>query len=111
MKATVQKEVHVCDACGAQEDYVSTCLHCGAEHCHQCQRAEGTHYSHGVHCGGTGDGYYCKSCDAKLTLSGTSKKHAAYRRIASLRIEAKAWGAEFERRRVEAEKALEALQK
>ena len=111
MKILAQRETHSCDCCGRQEDYVATCMRCGKEHCYTCRKTEGVEYSHGVYVTGTGDGYYCVECDAALTLKGDNARHKAYRRVASLRLEAKAWDAEFERRRVEAEKSLEALQK
>lgn len=98
MKQTVQIEVHCCDACSAQQDYVSTCINCGAEHCFECRAKEGKKYSKGVYVSGSGDGYYCNKCDAELTKSGADERHAAYRSVASLRHEAKAWSADFERR-------------
>ena len=107
MKQTMQIEVHCCDSCGKQENYVTTCANCGTEHCYECQKTEGKAYPHGVYVGGSGDGYYCKKCDAELTKAGTDKKHKAYLGIASLRLEAAAWSADFERRRKDAEAKME----
>ena len=94
---SVQTEVHCCDACG-KEFLVTACICCGKEYCYDCRKREGKEYSQGVHFSGSGDGYYCNPCDAKLTASGSDKLHAAYRAVASLRIEGQAWGEDFQRR-------------
>lgn len=110
MKKTVNKEVHFCDKCNAEQVYgFDECLCCGVEHCYECKKTEGRKYSHGVHVSGSGDGYYCNACDAKLLSSGEDKLHSAYRRVASLRAEAIAWSDGFDRRRNAAEMALSEL--
>lgn len=109
MKKTIQKEVHLCDKCGAEESYMNACRTCDTEMCYECWQKHGKEYAHGVHVRGSGDGYYCNPCDAKLTKSGADKRHAAYRVIESLRSELKSWFDDFQRRQTKAEKALKDL--
>lgn len=110
MKKTVAKDVHCCDACGAEQDFgMDACLKCGAEHCFNCKKTHGKEYQHGIYVGGSGDGYYCNACDTELTASGADRRHAAYQAIARLRNELKAWSEDFKRRANEAEQALENL--
>jgi len=108
MKKTEMKEITCCDVCG-KESYLNACMKCGIEHCYDCEKIAGKKYPHGVHFSGSGDGYYCVSCDAELTKGGTDIRHAAYRAITSLRNEGEAWGVDFNRRSKEAESRLEAL--
>lgn len=110
MQKQVMKTVHVCDHCGSEECYGNDgCLGCGVEHCYECKKTEGRVYNHAVSFSGSGDGYYCNVCDAKLTSDGTDKRHNAYREIAALRTEAQIWGEDFQRRQKVAEKALSSL--
>lgn len=108
MKKTELKESTYCDHCG-KENYVTECMRCGTEHCYECRKTEGKEYSHGVHFSGSGDGYYCSKCDAELMKSGGDERHTAYRAIASLRLEAEAWGTDFQRRQKAAEARVEEL--
>ena len=108
MKKTELKEVTCCDHCG-KETYVTACMGCGIEHCWECRKTEGKEYSHGVNFSGSGDGYYCSKCDAALAKNGDDERHTAYRAVASLRLEAEAWGADFQRRQKAAEARIEAL--
>lgn len=108
MKKTVLKEVDCCDVCG-KDDYVTACMGCGVDHCYDCSKTEGKTYPHAVHFSGSGDGYYCKTCDYELTVSGGNQPHAAYRKIESLRNEEKAWCADFRKRSDSAEEKLSAI--
>lgn len=105
MKKTINKEVHICDKCG-KEGYVQPCLHCGVEMCYECRQVNGTEYSQGVFTQGSGDGFYCRTCDNELVDSVSDARHNAYRAIHSLKVEARSWNADFERRREDAEKNL-----
>ena len=111
MKKQITVEGHSCDVCGAEVSagYVSTCMHCGAEHCWDCSKTEGKAYQHGVYLGGSGDGYYCNGCDVSLTKNGSDPRHREYRAIESLRREAEEWEMIFRRRKKAAEEKLEAL--
>lgn len=108
MKKTVTKEVDCCDVCG-KEDYVNTCMSCGIDHCYDCSQTRGKRYAHAVNFSGSGDGYYCSSCDNSLTSSGIDLTHASYRKIESMRNEEKAWYADFRKRADSAEKRLSAI--
>lgn len=107
MKRTIEKEVTICDNCKA-ESYVSRCLSCGTEHCWRCRESCGREYHQALYISGSGDGYYCKACDAKLTQSG-DKLHAAFQKIETLQRESTAWNENFEQRRQNAEQELEAI--
>ena len=109
MKKTLPVELNYCDNCGNQHDYLTACMSCGIEHCYECRKTAGKEYPHAVHCGGSNDGYYCRPCDRKLSISGTDKRFAAYREIEALRAECSEWGAAFERKRKVAEAAVTAL--
>lgn len=106
MKRTIQKEVHFCDQCGKEDSYPTACMGCGTEMCGQCQNKHGKAYTHAVYCSGSGDGFYCNPCDAKLTAAGDDKRHNAYRAIKSLRYELEAWSIDFKKRQEAAEKAV-----
>lgn len=107
MKEQRMRDVYVCDNCGATQDWhMDACLSCGVMHCRECQETQGHEYPHALHVSGSGDGYYCNACDTKLLRDGGDKRHAAYVRIAALRIEARAWHEDFDVRRKSAEKAL-----
>lgn len=108
MKKTVMKEVTLCDCC-QKEGYLTACINCKVEHCHDCTKTEGKTYVQAINYGGTGDGYYCKNCDIELMNVRNNPRHAAYRKIASLRNEAKAWSDDFRARADEAENELKAL--
>lgn len=89
MKKWIEIEDTFCDVCGAR-GYADTCLGCGADHCYDCRKNHGIAYSHGVHFQGSGDGYYCHTCDVAMRNNG-NPLHAAYRRILELRNEEKAF--------------------
>lgn len=110
MKQQVMQTVHVCDKCASPQVWgIDACLNCGAEHCYDCKKTEGREYAHAVHVSGSGDGYYCNDCDAKLTKEGTDKRHKMYRYVKSLRDEGKAWSEDYRRRCDLAEKQLAEL--
>lgn len=109
MKNTIIKEVHLCDKCFQEADYPRACMECGVEMCLKCWEGLGVDYSHAVFYGGSGDGYYCKSCDQKLIDSATNEKHTAYRLIKDLKLEANEWNDEFKRRSKAAEENLKRL--
>jgi hypothetical protein len=75
-------------------------------HCYECQKTQGHDYAHAIYVRGSGDGYYCNTCDTKLLRDGGDKRHAAYVRIATLRTEAESWTKDFTERRRAAEQAL-----
>ncbi len=106
MKKTIQKEVKLCDKCGKEDSYPGACVCCGVEMCYECQREHGKSYNHAVYFQGSGDGFYCLPCDAKLTAEGKDKRHNAYRAVKSLKDELEAWHADFKRRQEAAEKAV-----
>ena len=110
MKKMVLKEIYYCDSCG-KEAYVTPCLKCGVEHCWECRKTEGKEYPHSVYATGSGDGYYCSSCEAILKDTGSDERYVAYRVIASLRKEEEVWGTDYQRRRKIAEERLKALNK
>ena len=86
MKKTIMKEVTLCDACGA-EGYVTTCDNCGVEHCYECRKTLGTKYVHSLYASGSGDGYFCRTCDFRNDIGPRTKKLlSAYRKIQQLRI-------------------------
>ena len=107
MKKKVERTVHECDSCHKDCDYPVTCLNCGAEYCYGCAKNKGKEYSHGVYAQGSGDGFYCSTCNSKLIASGNNEKHCAYRAIERLKVECEAWNIDFNRRKLLAEKRLE----
>ena len=108
MKKIIQKEASFCDEC-EEQIYVDSCLGCGIEHCQECREKMGVKYRHGVHTSGSGDGYYCKACDLKLSNSRVDPLHNAYLAIKNLRAEEKAWWLSFNSRSEHAEKFIEQL--
>lgn len=108
MKKTVTKEVTCCDCC-EKEEHMETCINCKVEHCYACSKTEGKKYNHAVNFGGSSDGYYCRECDVELMSVRNNARHMAYRKIDSLRNEAKAWSDDFKLRADAAENELKAL--
>lgn len=102
--------VTVCDGCGKDCDYATKCLGCGKAFCYECRKIAGVEYTHAVYFSGSGDGFYCNPCDARLSTNGNAL-HSAYRAIKRLRDEAKAWGADFDGRIKESEDRLKRLAK
>ena len=96
MKKTIKKEVLSCDRCNKENYYLTPCMLCGEEMCSDCREKHGKNYNYGVYVCGSGDGFYCKPCDAKLTKSGDDKRHNAYR-------------ADFRKRQKAAEDQVKAL--
>ena len=111
MKKTIEKEVTFCDHCQT-ETYVDPCLHCGAEHCWRCRETQGIEYKHLTWGTGTGDGYYCTSCDNHIrTIGRVNPVHQAFLVIANLREESRLFYEDYKRRAREAEHCLEDLQR
>lgn len=123
MKIKREIEVDVCDVpgCASQEDCYSQCLSCGAAHCfeHSYPHREGAHpdpqrtphgvrYEAGVWGGGSYDGYYCNSCDERLSRERTDGLHAAYQRIETLRAR---YQEQYELQKLEAAQAEAEVQK
>ncbi len=107
MKKLITKEVQFCDGCGA-EAYCEKCLGCEKEHCWQCRKPLGVEYSHSVGFSGSGDGYYCASCDINPKIEATPL-HRAYIAISLLRRESKRFYEDWLRRCDEAEATLKAI--
>ncbi len=109
MKKTIKKEVCLCDKCEKEDVCLYVCMACKTEMCHECKKKHAKSYGDGVYFTGSHEGVYCNPCDAKLTTTGTDKRHNAYRAIKSLNDEQEAWRTDFEKRRQAAEDALETL--
>lgn len=109
MKKTVTREVDFCDRCGKEQDYLVACLGCRMEVCWQCSEAVGVTYQHGVYFRGSGDGFYCRSCDIALSETNADPLHVAYRAVRALRDEATASHNDFKRRQELAEGNLALL--
>lgn len=103
MTKTIEKEVRFCDKCGNEDSYPTACMGCGTEMCNACQSKHGKRYSHAVYFSGTGDGFYCNPCDAKLAAAGNDKRYNAYLAIKSLKDELDAWQIAFKKRQEAAE--------
>ena len=108
-KKKLTQDVVFCDACGTDKHVYSHCGNCGVDHCYECAKKLGKTYSHGVYCGGSGDGYYCTQCQATLHKTG-DVRFMAYLRIQDLRAECERWSADFNARQTAAEKAIRDLQ-
>ena len=108
MKKIIQKEVQFCDQCG-KETYCGACLCCGIEHCYECREIHGVEYPHAIYFSGSGNGYYCKSCNAKLAKQNSDVLYNAYLAIAVLRREAERWSLDFKARSDKAESNLKQL--
>ena len=91
------KEVHCCDKCGKDEDYISSCDNCGAEYCWDHRKDNLISYPHSMYCSGSGDGSYCKKCVEKLTAA-KDPRLLAYIAILDLRTEAEEAGKAFKKR-------------
>lgn len=104
MKVTKQKEITCCDFCGDEGTY-EKCRACGKDVCYECQKTQGVEYPHSVYCSGSGDGFYCHSCDK----SANDQLHKAYRAIQALRRENDGFYADFRNRTKAAEDRLKEL--
>lgn len=111
MKKKISKEVQFCDKCDKEDSYPTPCLLCGTEMCYECKQKHGTSYNHAVYFQGSGDGFYCHSCDEKLRSTGTNKLHSAYLKIKNLRQELELWSADFKGRQAVAENELKLASK
>jgi len=80
VRKTISKEVEFCDRCGDEFNFGRSCMVCGAEFCSSCGD-EIIKYSHGVFVGGSGDGHYCKKCDAQLRAEASDPLFNAYQKI------------------------------
>jgi len=107
MKKLIETEVAQCDFCHADDEWgsVRPCMECIKDVCYKCA----VRYQHSVTCGGTGDGYYCITCDNALTKNGLSPRHKAYRAVKRLIDEQEAYAEDFLRRSREVEAELAKL--
>lgn len=108
MKKTKHETVDVCDVCLKNETH-SNCIKCGKAICYDCQDKHAVDYHHAIHFSGSGDGLYCKKCDAELRSKPT-KLWLAYRKIADLRFELEVFQKDFRNRQIKAETHLKELQ-
>lgn len=108
MKKIIEKEVQICDHC-RKETYCDTCLNCGVEHCWECRKTDGVEYTHAIYVSGSGDGYYCNSCNSELLQNHSNDVFNAYLVIADLKQEAKRWNRDFKTRSDKAETLLKKL--
>jgi hypothetical protein len=96
-----------CDVC--HKEAFATCLCCGKDFCIEHETKEGIEYRHGLHIGGSDDGYFCNKCDIDIT---NDKKHPlyqlheSYKQIAHIREEEKAMFDAIQRKGDEAEAQL-----
>jgi len=105
VKKQVTIEQAICDFCQHEQSY-QQCLRCGKDVCWACKKTRGVDYNHAVYFAGSGDGFYCTSCDIALSESKADPVHQAYVGIRALRDEQIAWGKDFEKRRDVAEETL-----
>ncbi len=108
MKKKVTTEIHVCERCDKERDYMPCCDCCQKDFCHKCATEALREYGHAVFFSGSQDGRYCHDCDKTLRENGDAA-HAAYRRVEGLRQEHKSWYADFNERSKAAEKDLAKL--
>lgn len=85
MKKTVKREITVCDICGKEAGYATTCRKCGLEVCYDCEEGHMVKYNHAVHFTGSGDGYYCNKCNTELKDTGGDMLFNSYQEIRRLR--------------------------
>ena len=86
MKARIETEQTFCDYCNAITDYSYKCDTCGKDACYECNKKQNIEYHHGVYVSGSGDGTYCKACDAKHLKDGTDLVYNAFQRVRLARI-------------------------
>lgn len=109
MKAqrTLQATINICDFCGSDTCYKS-CDGCGKDICYNCRKNHAVEYSHAIFFSGSGDGLFCLQCDAAPPVT-VKLLHSAFRQIADLQKERRAWEESFKLRANEAEEALAAI--
>lgn len=107
MKKEVFKQVHFCDKCG-KEEYVYRCMGCGSEFCFDCMKESMIEYHHAVNFSGSGDGLFCKICDASPPPM-VADLWWAYRQVKRLKKEAKAFYDSLDKRSKAAEAEVEKL--
>lgn len=111
IKKLISQEVSLCDFCESQENCYHYCRLCGKDVCYKCRGGcVGVEYRHGVYIQGSGDGFYCQSCDV-AARKANDKLHAAYLVVQCLRNEAAGWSADFDKRRKAAEEVLDKLER
>lgn len=104
-----------CDVCRKISEIASfTCLGCGKDVCYECHKGAGIEYTHGVHFGGSGDGYYCNRCDGERRTrinrgEPPDPLHRAYLDIHNFKLERARKYQEEKAETKRLEKALEAL--
>jgi len=109
MRRKVEREITVCDVCG--EVCYDSCLGCGADHCYDHKTELGITYQYAVHLSGSGNGYYCLGCDARLRASGDDPLHSAYLKVKMLVDEVEAFHTDIHKRAEKANALVEALRK
>lgn len=110
MKQSVTEEREICDFCKINPASYKGCLSCGKAICYDCRKIHAKEYNFAVFFQGSDDGIYCLDCDTRLVEDGTNKLHTAYRRVARLRAEYKAWEVDFKARSDAAEKDVKNYQ-
>ena len=99
--------IKCCDVC--EKEAFDTCLSCGKDFCISHAKTMGIEYHHSLNFSGSDDGFFCKECDIELSNDNSHplyRLHEAYKDIAHLRNEGKAWYKTFEKRGQEAEECL-----
>lgn len=109
MKRKITIDELVCDFCGKNKNVYDHCLSCEKHICLDCSENVGEDFKHGVHFSGSGDGYFCNSCMAKMP-ERFQPIFFAYLKIKQLRNEEGLWWKDFQNRSKEAETNLERLQ-
>ena len=113
MKKTKTVTVYECDQCGADCDYGGEpCLRCGKRFCTQCytKSKNGTNFAHDVYFQGSGDGFFCTSCEEALR-GEPSRIYSAYVAIKNLQTERTTWEKAFDARRDAAVAELKAARR
>jgi len=104
-------KVTICDVCGKLCGCGFKCLICGKDVCFECKDSNMQTFNFAVGFTGSDDGEYCNECLSKPIPSEHIDLLNAYRAIANLRNEYKAWDRDFTARSKAAEERLQALLK
>ena len=104
-------EVDVCSNCGKEDGMSFECFACNFVACWDCSDKSEVmvKYSHGVYHHGGKDGWYCATCDMRLSEDRSDPLHNSYTKVRSLRETLKHWSESFERSRKVAEAEAERL--